>query len=140
MSIHIGQIIQQKVKSKRVQRKELYEKLNTSRQNLYAIFKRETIDTGILLKLCQIVNYNFFAEYFKAEPLKSMLVEEQKQANEILEKASQENRALKYELTQRDKHIKSLEETVLAQKKLIQLLEKEGSKIKNSGKQKQTKD
>ncbi|HEY0297841.1 MAG TPA: helix-turn-helix domain-containing protein [Arachidicoccus sp.] len=121
MSIHIGQVIEKEAKRSGISRKELYEKLNTSRQNLYAIFKRETIDTGILMKLSSLLNYNFFKEFFTEEPLKSLVAAED-------EKTLRDNTTMRNELTQKEKYIKSLEQTIDAQRKIIQLLENKNIK------------
>ena len=42
---------------------ELGKLINTSKQNIYGIFKRRTIDTGLLKKLSQALDYDFFTLY-----------------------------------------------------------------------------
>ena len=41
----------------------LAEQLNYTRPNVYDIFERPSIDTTLLLKLSQILNHDFFADF-----------------------------------------------------------------------------
>ncbi|ANI88603.1 hypothetical protein A9P82_04450 [Arachidicoccus ginsenosidimutans] len=136
MSIHIGRIIERETKRNGVRRKELYEKLNTSRQNLYAIFKRETIDTGILLKLSELLHYNFFKEFFTEDSLKSLVASDDEKANASLEKMLNEIQILQNAVAQKDKQIQFLEQTVEVQNKIIALLEKNSAIAKVAKKKK----
>ena len=42
---------------------ELGSLINTSKQNIYGIYKRRTIDTGLLKKISQALEWDFFALY-----------------------------------------------------------------------------
>ena len=42
--------------------------LNDNRQRVYNIFKNDSIDTKLLAKISELLNYNFFREYFQEEP------------------------------------------------------------------------
>ena len=37
--------------------------LNVSKPNIFDIYRRETIDTGLLERFCKVLNYNFFQYY-----------------------------------------------------------------------------
>jgi DNA-binding Xre family transcriptional regulator len=63
MKIHIGQKIKERAKEVKVGTTELAKVINTTKQNVYGIFKRESVDTALLLQLCKALNYDFFAEY-----------------------------------------------------------------------------
>jgi len=63
MKIHIGERIKQRAKELRIGPTELGKIINTSKQNVYGIFKRESIDTALLEKLGKALKYDFFALY-----------------------------------------------------------------------------
>ncbi|MDP1746187.1 MAG: helix-turn-helix transcriptional regulator [Bacteroidota bacterium] len=60
MKIHIGEKIKSQAKELRIGTTELAKSINTSKQNIYGIFKRESIDTALLQKFCKVLNYDFF--------------------------------------------------------------------------------
>ncbi|MCQ2315105.1 MAG: XRE family transcriptional regulator [Bacteroidales bacterium] len=39
------------------------DRLGCCRDNIYKIFQRKYIDTGLLLKISKVLDYDFFAEY-----------------------------------------------------------------------------
>lgn len=61
MKTHIGEKIKERAKELRVGPTELANAINTSKQNVYGIFKRESIDTTLLQKICKALNYDFFS-------------------------------------------------------------------------------
>ena len=63
MKIHIGEKIEENAREARIGTTELAKAINTSKQNIYGIFKRQSIDTALLLKLCKALNYDFFVHY-----------------------------------------------------------------------------
>ena len=65
MELHIGSIIKRVAEEKRIGPTELGSKINTSKQNIYGIFKRQSVDTKLLLKLCYALEYDFFMEYVR---------------------------------------------------------------------------
>jgi len=67
MEIHIGQKIREKAKELRIGPTELSKMINTSKQNIYGIYKRKSIDTHLLSKISNAFNYNFFKQYFSDE-------------------------------------------------------------------------
>jgi len=58
--IHIGQKIEEIVRLKRFPIVEFARKINTTRNNIYNIFSRESIDTELLRKIGEILEYDFF--------------------------------------------------------------------------------
>jgi hypothetical protein len=62
-SIHIGQLIKEQVKRKRIRVSQLSEKLNVSEPNVYKIYLRISIDTELLEKISIALDYNFFSIY-----------------------------------------------------------------------------
>jgi transcriptional regulator with XRE-family HTH domain len=75
MKKKIGQIIKEKVKEKKLSAAEFAELLNTERTNVYNIFKRENIDTGLLKKIGQILEYDFFQEFLAPETLQELKIQ-----------------------------------------------------------------
>lgn len=62
-SIHIGQAIKARARDLKIGPTELGELLNTSKQNVYGIFKRESVDTELLRRCSEVLNFNFFSLY-----------------------------------------------------------------------------
>jgi transcriptional regulator with XRE-family HTH domain len=123
MSIHIGQIIKEKVTEKRLSQEALGKMINTTKQNVGNIYKRRHIDTELLLKLCIVLEYNFFEVFYTEEPLKSMRGKE-------TDVFTAEINRLKHTIQQKDERIRDLEEIMNSNKKVIAYLEEEREKYK----------
>ncbi len=65
--VHIGQKIQELVYELNIPISEFASRINKSRTVAYDIFTRETIDTGLLYKISEVLEYNFFKLYFENE-------------------------------------------------------------------------
>ena len=65
--LHIGERIKERAKELRMGATELGTLINTSKQNIYGIYKRRTIDTGLLKKISQALECDFFASYIDGE-------------------------------------------------------------------------
>ncbi len=63
MKLHIGEKIQQQVRSSNITIKGFAEMINKERSNVYDIFNRENIDTGLLSIICKVLKYDFFKFY-----------------------------------------------------------------------------
>lgn len=118
MSIHIGQLIKEKVTEKRLSQEALGKMINTTKQNVGNIYKRRSIDTQLLLKLCVVLEFDFFEAFYSEEPLKSMRKKE-------IDAFNAEISGLQNIIRQRDERIKDLEEIMNSNKKVISLLEEE---------------
>jgi transcriptional regulator with XRE-family HTH domain len=118
MSTHIGQLIKEKVTEKRLSQEALGKLINTTKQNVGNIYKRRSIDTQLLLKLCVVLEFNFFEAYYNEEPLKSMRKKE-------IDAVNAEITALQSIIRQKDERIRDLEEIMSSNKKVISLLEEE---------------
>jgi len=123
MSIHIGQLIKEKVTEKRLSQEALGKMINTTKQNVGNIYKRRSIDTQLLLKLCTVLEFDFFEAFYTEEPLKSMRKKE-------VDAFNAEISALQNIIKQRDERIKDLEEIMNSNKKVIALLEEEKAMYK----------
>ena len=58
----IGQIIKEVVERKGMSATEFADKICVSRTNVYGIYERKTIDSGLLAKISEVLNHNFFDE------------------------------------------------------------------------------
>jgi transcriptional regulator with XRE-family HTH domain len=59
----IGKEIKDVVKLRKLTADELASALNVSKPNIYDIYKRSSVDTGLLERLCKVLDYNFFSRY-----------------------------------------------------------------------------
>ena len=60
---HIGHLIKEELARQERTVTWLANKLNYSRQNIYHLFRSQWIATDILLKVCDILDCNFFKVY-----------------------------------------------------------------------------
>lgn len=56
----IGVVIHKKVKERGMSNAEFARRINTHIRNVYDIYKRESIDTDLLLQIGSILNFDFF--------------------------------------------------------------------------------
>jgi transcriptional regulator with XRE-family HTH domain len=63
MAVFIGNIIKEVTERRGISKSELGRRLNMSPTNVHKIFKRETIDTGLLENISAVLEYNFFEHY-----------------------------------------------------------------------------
>ena len=72
MTLHIGEKIKDRADQLRIGPTELAEKISTSKQNIYSIFKRISLDTEILSKICVALEYDFFALYSENKNIQAL--------------------------------------------------------------------
>lgn len=63
--IHIGKAIKEELRRQERSVTWFARKLYCNRQNIYDIFKRESIDTTLLRRISNILDYNFFKDLSK---------------------------------------------------------------------------
>jgi transcriptional regulator with XRE-family HTH domain len=63
MTVEIGQKIKEVFDQQNIKLTDFADELGTVRQNVYRIFKKRHLDTGLLLKISQVLNHNFFQYY-----------------------------------------------------------------------------
>ena len=83
--IHIGQRIREVFTTKGISVTEFARRINKSRENIYSIFSRKTIDTGLLLTISKVLEYDFFILFSRKNYV----------LNEEVQKLQEENRLLK---------------------------------------------
>lgn len=62
-NIHIGKLIEKEVRRQGRSIPWIAQQLNCERTNVYSIFRRESIDTILLLRISVILQHNFFSYY-----------------------------------------------------------------------------
>lgn len=91
-TLHIGQLIKEHVKRKRIKVSQLSELLNVSEPNVYKIYLRSSIDTVLLENISIALDVNFFEFYvkrFSLENQEAKLVQCEKE-NSLLRQLIQE--------------------------------------------------
>lgn len=81
MTVHIGNKIKAVVTKKGMTVSEFGRRINKSRENVYSIFKRKSIDTALLTTIGKVLEHDFF-QYYCSEL--SLLKEENKNLKELI--------------------------------------------------------
>jgi plasmid maintenance system antidote protein VapI len=63
MAIHIGKIIKETLKSKKMDVTAFSKKINYTRGNAYKIFNKTSIDTDLLIKISKVLGENLFFNF-----------------------------------------------------------------------------
>ena len=63
-NVHIGSIIKQKVIDSSMTIKEFADGINCERTTVYHIFRQKSIDIEKLIKISEILNYDFISEIY----------------------------------------------------------------------------
>lgn len=84
-TIHIGQVIKQKLDESQLSVTDFANRIHRTRSTVYDIFTRKSIDTDLLLKISEVLRYNFLEEVYlkkhdKKEPSKFFLAVEIEEA------------------------------------------------------------
>src|SRR6188474_859173 len=66
-TVEIGQKIKEVFDNRNMKLTDFADELGTVRQNVYRIFKKRHVDTGLLLKISQVLHHNFF-QYYVPQP------------------------------------------------------------------------
>jgi len=82
--VHIGKKIQEVQQSSGLSVTAFARNINCTRGNVYAIFARSTIDTGLLQRIGKVLNYDFF-QHYTTTPDESQLEKEMAYLTEINE-------------------------------------------------------
>ena len=61
--IHIGKLIEEELRRQEHSVTWFANKLYCDRTNIYKIFKKQSIDTELLIRICDILKHNFFRYY-----------------------------------------------------------------------------
>jgi len=81
---HIGQQIKIVIEQKGITITEFAKRINKSRENVYSIFTRKTIDTGLLAVISDVLDYDFFKNLSKTYKAIESELQEVREQNEFL--------------------------------------------------------
>lgn len=119
MAVHIGKKIKEEVYKQNISISLFAKKISRSRNVVYNIFDRESVDTDLLNKIGKVLNCDFFSVYsaqkeYAQAGFKSFNVNEQemlylKANHESLMQLQQDNQVLKSEVAYLKKIITLLE-------------------------------
>src|SRR5688500_1821753 len=104
MNIHIGEKIKARTKELKLGTTEFGMLIHTSKQNVYGIFKRKTIDAELLYSISLALRHDFFHYYYTPE-LEKLNNNRHKEIEELKRK----NDKLKTELKAMSEKYKLLE-------------------------------
>ncbi|MBC7449920.1 MAG: helix-turn-helix transcriptional regulator [Cytophagales bacterium] len=68
MNIFIGELIKSVAERRGISKSEMARRLNMSATNVHKIFKRQSIDTDLLSRICTLLEYDFFLHYISKKP------------------------------------------------------------------------
>src|SRR5688572_17677701 len=119
-TVEIGQKIKEVFDQRQIKLTDFADELGTVRQNVYRIFKKRHLDTGLLLKISQVLDYNFF-QYYVSTP---------QDANENEQVIKLQAEALEY---QRQLELAKKENDYL--RKIIKLMEEKAELVQQLGKE-----
>lgn len=126
MPIHIGEIIKSKADEKNLAMEAVGKLINRTRQTVADIYKRQSIDTALLVDVSRALEFDFFELYYGEEPLKSMKEKE-------LAPFKKEIEELKRELAYKEQRIQDLARTISSNELAIQVLKEEQKRYNKGG-------
>ena len=122
MAIHIGEKIKERAKDLRVGPTELGKLINTSKQNIYTIYKRRSLDAELLKKISAALKFDFFLFFIPEgkwqDPKTGYFTRRDFiKVTEQFENVQRENAAMKKEIEALKDKMKLLERIAELQKK-----------------------
>jgi hypothetical protein len=82
MKVDIGYKIKEVFDTRNMKLTDFANELGTVRQNVYRIFKKQDLDTGLLKRVSEVLNHNFFQYYvtssenlYSKEAIEDLIVE-----------------------------------------------------------------
>jgi len=116
MGIHIGQKIKEELYAQGISVSVFAKKINRSRNVVYKIFERESIDTELLNKMAKILNCDFFSLYSSQKELSHAHVKHYSEPLDAYNRQTEELLGLQQQHEALQKEVEYL-------KKIIALLE-----------------
>jgi predicted nucleic acid-binding Zn-ribbon protein len=123
MPIHIGELIKSKAEERKLSLEAVGKLINRTRQTVADIYKRQSIDTALLVDISRAFEFDFLDVYYDEEPLKSMKEKE-------LAPFKKEIEELKKEIVHKERRITDLERTIDSNELAIQMLREEQKRYK----------
>lgn len=70
-NIHIGHLIREQLKADKRSVSWLAREIHCTRNHVYKIFKKPSLDSALILRISKVMHFNFF-QYYTADFLESM--------------------------------------------------------------------
>lgn len=70
-NIHIGQLIREQLKADERSVSWLAREIHCTRNHVYKIFNKPSLDSALILRISKVMHFNFF-QYYTADFLESM--------------------------------------------------------------------
>src|SRR5690349_19997951 len=131
MALHIGELIQAEVESKRLTYKEFGALIHRNEKTIPDIYDRPSMATDLLITICGALKMDFLGLYYTREPMRSLRNDEVARLNDQIQnyteqsqELSEENKllqkelALIRELNESSKEILSIAKAQIRQNKL----------------------
>ena len=127
----LGQVIKRIAEERMLNARELGEKINKTKQGVLSIYKRNVVDTDLLITLSVVLDYDFVAHLYKRQQLKKIKQKEIAEWQSKIDTISEQKNQLKDLINSNNRAIASLEKLVKNQEEVIRLL-KEKEKFLSS--------
>ena len=82
--MHIGQQVKLVLETKGITVTEFAKRINKSRENVYSIFTRRSVDTSLLSKISEVLDFDFYKPLSSSYKTMELELYELRQQNEIL--------------------------------------------------------
>ena len=82
--IHIGQQVKLVLETKGISITEFAKRINKSRENVYSIFSRKSVDTSLLTKISEVLEFDFYKPLSKTYKAMESELQEVREQNEML--------------------------------------------------------
>ncbi len=84
MEKKIGQLIRKRLEASNMEVTAFAKAIDKERSNIYDIFKRDSIDTNLLKKIGQVLNYDFFQELLEESTLEKLKLDQATKKSKVL--------------------------------------------------------
>jgi hypothetical protein len=108
MTKKIGQLIKERVKHQKIDVTEFAKLINKERSNVYDIFKRDSLDTDLLKKIGQVLDYDFFQHLLEPRTINEIILKNSISGNVFVQLTLSDSEL--EQLGIKDKIVKKLQE------------------------------
>ena len=137
-NVHVGQAIKKRLEELKMTKSDFAKAIGTPQQHINRILERDTMETKKLVKICQVLNYNFFTLF--CEPttpgqafLAAVAMGDGNAHNYIGDATlATQVESLAIKLAAKDEVLKSKEELILSKDEQIQMLKEQIQSLKSN--------
>lgn len=121
MPIHIGHIIQEEVKCKRLTQKEFGALIHKNEKTVPNVYERATMSIDLLVTISAALKKDFIKFFYEEEPMTSLRDDEIAKLNHQIQKLTEENKRLQRELALTQNLVEAQKDTISFAKDQIEL-------------------